>query len=72
MSLRDVFQRQHDGGKIVCDSKSVADYLARLAREQGQALSQRKQLDGSWELSISEGALRRRKRLRHKNPRADV
>lgn len=68
MSLRKALHQQHDGGKIVCDTKALADYAARIAREHGSALSQSKQRDGCWELSISEGALKRRQRLRQRNP----
>ena len=66
MSLRKSI-RQHDGSTIVTDSQSLADYAARIAREHGSALRQSKQYDGGWELSISEGAIKRRKRLRSKS-----
>lgn len=66
MSLRKLI-RQHDGSMIAVDSQSIADYAARIAREHGSALRQSKQSDGGWELHVSEGAIRRRKRLRSKN-----
>jgi len=36
--------------RLVVDSKSMADYAARIARTQGQALRQRKMEFGGWEL----------------------
>jgi hypothetical protein len=39
-----------EAGVMVTDSKASADYAARLAREQGQRLRQRKMESGGWEL----------------------
>ena len=66
MSLRKSI-RQHDGSTIAVDAKSIADYAAKIAREHGSALRQSKLSDGGWELSVSEGAIKRRKRLRSKH-----
>jgi hypothetical protein len=67
MSLRRVLSRHEDAaGLIACNSKSIADYAARIARQNGCALAQCKLNDGGWELAISEEALKRRKRLRRR------
>ena len=44
MSLRGALSRP--AGLIACDSKSIADYAARIARENGCALAQSKLRDG--------------------------
>jgi hypothetical protein len=51
---------------VFTDSKSLADYAAKIARQEGRALSQQKQLDGGWHLLISEAAALRRRRRRSK------
>jgi hypothetical protein len=66
MSLRRVLCRYDGSAPIACDKKSHADFAARLVRENGRALAQHKLADGGWELSLSEGALKRRKRSRRR------
>jgi hypothetical protein len=46
---------------LVTDTKSMADYAARIARASGHELCQRKQETGGWELRAREVPRRRRK-----------
>jgi hypothetical protein len=44
--------------EIVTDTKSMADYAAKIAREGGHALRQRKQETGGWELRAARRRMR--------------
>jgi hypothetical protein len=43
---------------LVTDTKSMADYAGRIARERGRVIRQRKMETGGWELQVA----RRRKK----------
>jgi hypothetical protein len=49
-----------DRQMLVVDSKSEADYAARVAKEHGRVFYQRKLVTGGWVLRICPGVRRRR------------